>query len=48
MKTYIITLKHDNGQTNFTVVAYFLNEAIDMLLKAENAPESAICKIIIK
>ena len=42
MKTYEITLKHDNGQVSLMMRANTYDAAKRMILEAEKAPESAI------
>jgi len=44
MKTYKLTLKHDNGKVNLIVKAETAEQAKQLVMKAENCPESAILK----
>jgi len=45
MKTYILTLKHDNGTVKIRVFADSIQGAINAVTKAENCPECAIINI---
>jgi len=45
MKTYKLTLKHDNGKVNLIVKAETAEQAKQLVMKAENCPPSAIIKI---
>jgi hypothetical protein len=45
MKTYIFTLKHDNGTAKLKIFAHCLTSAIQAILKLENCPERAITNI---
>ena len=42
---YKITLKHDNGKINIVCAATTKKEAINIVLKSENAPKSAIVNV---
>jgi len=44
MKTYKLTLKHDNGKLNLIVKAETAEEAKKLAMLFENCPESAIIK----
>jgi len=44
MKTYKLTLKHDNGKVNLIVKAETAEQAKQLVMKAENCPPSAIIK----
>jgi hypothetical protein len=46
MKTYKITLQHDNGKVNITVKTTLgIQNAIESVCKAERCPECAITNI---
>lgn len=42
MKTYIITVEHDNGETRIRVTARSKKVAVAIIMEAEGCPESAI------
>lgn len=49
MKTYQATLTHDNGTHRMTVKAETIDQARDLVCKAENCPPGAVslrCKIL--
>lgn len=49
MKTYQATLKHDNGTHRMTVKAETIDQARNLICKAENCPPGAVqlrCKIL--
>lgn len=45
MKTYIVTLKHDNGVYRIKTVAKCIGNAIHAVCMAENCPENAVTNI---
>jgi hypothetical protein len=45
MKTYTVTLTHDNGTVKIKVVAINEQSAKEQVMSAENCPESAIVKV---
>lgn len=45
MKTYCVTVKHDNGKCRISLMAQNEDAAKRMIMKAENCPECAIQKI---
>lgn len=42
---YNVTLKHDRGNITLSTIASNKKSAIEMVLRAENAPQSAIVKV---
>lgn len=45
MKTFIVTLKHDEGDFTLEVRSYSEQRAKDMVVKSEGCPYSAIIKV---
>jgi len=45
METYIVLLKHDEGRIKIQTTASSQDAAVDKVLKAERAPESAVITV---
>lgn len=45
MKTYTVTLRHDKGKVHIRTMASSRKVAVELVLAAERAPESAVVKV---
>jgi hypothetical protein len=48
MTNIIVTLKHDTGKVRIKVFANSIDEAINRVTNAENAPKSAVIKAVVE